>query len=125
VVLGLAELLDPSEGDGPVVAVRPAAERQEDEEGLMGQPLAVARSGLQAAEGVEDFVGGHGVGFLRAADHCTAAARANQRPAERPVVGCGHVAGREEERLPLCVDCLQLLLEDVRAFWDGMRRERG
>jgi hypothetical protein len=46
------------------------------------------------------------------------------RPAERPVIGSGG-AGREEERLPLCVDCLQLLPEDVRAFWDGMRRRRG
>jgi hypothetical protein len=44
------------------------------------------------------------------------------QPAERPVVGSGVVAGREEDHLPLCVDCLQLLLEDVRRFWDGMRR---
>jgi hypothetical protein len=43
-------------------------------------------------------------------------------PAERPVLATGHVAGRDRERLPLCVDCLQLLLEDVRAFWDGMGR---
>jgi hypothetical protein len=47
------------------------------------------------------------------------------RPAERPVVGCRHVAGREEEHLPLCVDCWQLLVEDVRRFWDGMHREHG
>jgi hypothetical protein len=45
------------------------------------------------------------------------------RPAERPVVGFGLAAGRDEERLPLRVDCLQLLLEDVRRFWDGMSRE--
>ena len=47
------------------------------------------------------------------------------RPAERPVLACGHVAGRDEERLPLCVDCLQLRPEDVRRFWDGLRRGRG
>jgi hypothetical protein len=44
------------------------------------------------------------------------AASRSGRPAERPVVGCGHVAGEEEERLPICVDCLQLLLENVRRF---------
>jgi hypothetical protein len=44
------------------------------------------------------------------------------RPAERPVTASGHVAGREAEHLPLCVDCLQLLLEDVRRFWEGMGR---
>ena len=43
-------------------------------------------------------------------------------PAERPVLAAGRVAGRDRERLPLCVGCLQLLLEDVRAFWDGMGR---
>jgi hypothetical protein len=47
------------------------------------------------------------------------------RPAERPVVGCDHVAGRDAERLPLCVDCLQLLLGDVKRFWDGLSRGRG
>jgi hypothetical protein len=47
------------------------------------------------------------------------------RPAERPVVGCGHIAGREEEHLPLCVDCLQLLLDDVLALWDGLTRGMG
>lgn len=47
------------------------------------------------------------------------------RPAERPVVGFGHDAGRDEERLPLCVDCWQLLLEDARKFWDALRRGAG
>jgi hypothetical protein len=28
------------------------------------------------------------------------------RPAERPVIGCGHVVGRDEERLPLCIDAM-------------------
>ena len=46
-------------------------------------------------------------------------------PAERPVLAAGHVAGRDREHLPLCVDCLQLLLEDLRAFWDGLRRAQG
>jgi hypothetical protein len=40
------------------------------------------------------------------------------QPAERPVVGWR--LGREDEDLPLCVDCFQLLLEDVKRFWDGM-----
>jgi hypothetical protein len=42
-------------------------------------------------------------------------------PAERPAVAAGHVAGQEHEHLPLCVDCLALLMEDSRAFWDGLR----
>jgi hypothetical protein len=42
--------------------------------------------------------------------------------AECPVVGCGRVAGREEDHLPLCVDCFQLLREDSGAFWDGFGR---
>jgi hypothetical protein len=46
-------------------------------------------------------------------------------PAERPVLAAGHVAGRDREHLPLCVDCLQLLLEDVRRFWEGMPRGQG
>jgi hypothetical protein len=37
----------------------------------------------------------------------------------------GHVAGREEERLPLCVDCLTLLLSDPEAFWKLLRQRRG
>jgi hypothetical protein len=47
------------------------------------------------------------------------------RPAERPAAASGHVAGQEAGRLPLCLDCLQLLLEDAGAFWDGLRREMG
>jgi hypothetical protein len=46
-------------------------------------------------------------------------------PAERPGIGSGVVAGREEEHLPFSVDCLQLLLEDVRRFWDRMPRGQG
>ena len=46
-------------------------------------------------------------------------------PAERPVLAAGHVAGRDREHLPMCGDCLQLLQEDVRRFWEGMRPERG
>jgi hypothetical protein len=47
------------------------------------------------------------------------------QPAEQPAVGQGHVAGQGEERVPLCVQCLELLLADPRAFWDGMRRRQG
>jgi hypothetical protein len=43
------------------------------------------------------------------------------QPAERPAVGSGHVGGREEDRVPLCVACLELLLSDPAAFWAGMR----
>ena len=45
--------------------------------------------------------------------------------AKQPAVGCGHVAGQEEERVPLCVQCLELLLADPAAFWAGMRRGEG
>jgi hypothetical protein len=44
------------------------------------------------------------------------------QPAEEPAVGCGHVAGQKEERVPLCVQCLELLLADPAAFWDGLWR---
>jgi hypothetical protein len=44
------------------------------------------------------------------------------QPAELPVIGQGHVAGQEQEHLPLCRDCLALLLRDAWASWDGMRR---
>jgi hypothetical protein len=44
------------------------------------------------------------------------------QPAERPAVGEGHVAGAEVARAPLCVDCLQLLLDDAEAFWRPLRR---
>ena len=54
-------------------------------------------------------------------EHVEPCCRCGQ-PAERPVVGCGHVAGRDEQRLPPCVDCLQLLLEDVKRFWERMGR---
>jgi hypothetical protein len=46
------------------------------------------------------------------------------RPAERPVIASGVIAGREEEHLPVCADCLQLPLEDVRRFWEGLSRGR-
>jgi hypothetical protein len=45
--------------------------------------------------------------------------------AEEPAIGQGHVAGQEEERVPLCVPCLGLLLADPAAFWAGMRRGEG
>jgi hypothetical protein len=41
------------------------------------------------------------------------------------VIAGGVVAGRAEEHLPFCTDCLQLLLEDVRRFWEGMARGEG
>jgi hypothetical protein len=45
------------------------------------------------------------------------------QPAERPAIASGHVGGQEQEHMPLCVACLALLLEDARAFWDGLRRK--
>jgi hypothetical protein len=33
-------------------------------------------------------------------------------PAERPTVAVGHVAGQDRDHLPLCIDCLPLLLDD-------------
>jgi hypothetical protein len=37
----------------------------------------------------------------------------------------GLVTGQEEERVPLSVRCLELLLADPRAFWDEMRHGEG
>ena len=39
-------------------------------------------------------------------------------------MGAGHLPRQEEEHVPLCVQCLELLLTDVRAFGDGMAGER-
>jgi hypothetical protein len=47
------------------------------------------------------------------------------QPAEVPAIGQGHVAGQEEDRLPLCVECLELLLADPKGFWAGMRSREG
>jgi hypothetical protein len=45
--------------------------------------------------------------------------------AEQPAIGQGHVAGQEEERVPLCVQRLEMLLADPAAFWDRVRRREG
>ena len=37
--------------------------------------------------------------------------------AEVPTVASGYVGGEVRENLPLCVDRLALLVEDVEAFW--------
>jgi hypothetical protein len=47
------------------------------------------------------------------------------RPAELPAVGEGVVAGEEQDRLPLCTDCLALMLSDPEAFWKPLRSNRG
>jgi hypothetical protein len=62
--------------------------------------------------------------YLEPRDQVEPCFRCSQR-AERPAVGCGHVGGQEQEHLPLCLDCIQLLLEDLRSFWDGMSRKEG
>jgi hypothetical protein len=46
------------------------------------------------------------------------------KPAELPAVGSGHVGGREEGHVALCVACLELLLGDPAAFWQGMRKRK-
>jgi hypothetical protein len=46
------------------------------------------------------------------------------RPAEQPLIATGHLAGHDQDHLPLCVDCLEMLMEDARAFWEGLRRKR-
>ena len=46
------------------------------------------------------------------------------QPAELPAVGEGWIAGKEEERIPLCGDCRELLLKDPKAYWEGMRKKR-
>jgi hypothetical protein len=38
------------------------------------------------------------------------------QPAELPATGEWHIAGRDEERVPLCGDCLELLLKDPKAY---------
>ena len=43
-------------------------------------------------------------------------------PVENPVADMGHVLGEERDRLPLCLDCLDLLGADVEAFWRPLRR---
>jgi hypothetical protein len=43
------------------------------------------------------------------------------RPTEQPAIATGHLAGQEQDHLPLCVQCLELLSEDARTFWEGMR----
>jgi len=44
--------------------------------------------------------------------------------AELPAVGSGHVAGEQQDRFPLCADCLELL-SDAEAFWQPLRQRRG
>jgi hypothetical protein len=45
--------------------------------------------------------------------------------AELPVVGRGTVAGEQQDRVPLCADCLDLLLGNPEAFWLPLRQGRG
>jgi hypothetical protein len=46
------------------------------------------------------------------------------QPAERPAIGQGIVAGQEQDHLPLCVECLDLLQRDPEAFWRPLRQRR-
>jgi hypothetical protein len=46
------------------------------------------------------------------------------QPAEKPTVGQGHVAGERQGHVPLCVDCLELMLRDAEAFWAPLRQRR-
>src|SRR5437762_2900223 len=41
------------------------------------------------------------------------------QPAEKPAVGMGHVAGKDQDNEPLCVQCLGLLLSAPAAFVQG------
>jgi hypothetical protein len=45
-------------------------------------------------------------------------------PAEWPALGSGRSAGQEEGHVPLCLECLQVLLADPAAFREGMWRQR-
>jgi hypothetical protein len=40
-------------------------------------------------------------------------------------ITAGHVAGEERDHLPLCVDCLELLMDDASAFWEGLPTPEG
>jgi hypothetical protein len=46
------------------------------------------------------------------------------QPAELPAIGSGDVAGQESHHLPICQDCLDLLLTDAEAFWRPLRQRR-
>jgi hypothetical protein len=45
--------------------------------------------------------------------------------AELPAAGSGVVGGLEQDHVPLCTDCLQLLTTDSEAFWKPLRRRPG
>jgi hypothetical protein len=47
------------------------------------------------------------------------------QPAEEPAVGQGWVAGQAEGRMPLCIACLALVVNDPQAFWEGMPQGLG
>lgn len=44
-------------------------------------------------------------------------------PTELPAVGSGLIGGEQEDRVPLCRDCIELLLRDAEAFWSELRRK--
>jgi hypothetical protein len=44
--------------------------------------------------------------------------------AELPAIGCGQVAGEQQDHLPICRDCLELLLADAEAFWKPLWQRR-
>jgi hypothetical protein len=46
------------------------------------------------------------------------------RPAEKPSIGEGVVDGRKEAHMPLCLDCIRLVQEDLEAFWKPLRERR-
>jgi hypothetical protein len=62
---------------------------------------------------------------MKATPHpCLALSFRCGQPSEKPAVGEGRVAGQDVAHVPLCMDCLQLLLTDAAAFWAGMPKRQ-
>jgi hypothetical protein len=57
-------------------------------------------------------------------EHVERCARCHQPP-DKPVVGNGQVAGEERDRIPVCIACLAMVINEPRRFWDGMRERQG
>jgi len=46
------------------------------------------------------------------------------QPAKRPAIALGYIAGQDEEHLPVCLACIELLLSDPEAYGKPLRERR-
>ena len=46
------------------------------------------------------------------------------RPADLPAADGGQIGGKQENHLPVCLACIELLLSDAEAFWRLLRERR-